>query len=99
MQEFRDVLDECGFKDLGYIGAKFTWCNGRRECFTVWERLDRVVATMDWLSKFPATRVVHFECGSSDHKQIIIMPLGIPRKVKNHGNLNICGWRMRGVEK
>lgn len=99
MQEFRDVLEECGFKDLGYIGAKFTWCNGRRECFTVWERLDRAVATMDWLSKFPATRVVHFECGSSDHKQIIIMPLGIPRKVKNHGNLNICGWRMRGVEK
>lgn len=40
MQEFRDVLDECGFKDLGYKGGKFMWCNGRREGYTIWERLD-----------------------------------------------------------
>ena len=25
MQEFRDVLDECGFIDMGYSGNKFTW--------------------------------------------------------------------------
>ena len=25
MQEFRDVLDECGFIDLGFVGNKFTW--------------------------------------------------------------------------
>ena len=25
MQEFRDVIDECGFRDLGFIGNKFTW--------------------------------------------------------------------------
>ena len=24
MEEFRDVLDECGFQDLGYSGNKFT---------------------------------------------------------------------------
>ena len=35
MQEFRDVLDECGFKDLGYEGGKFMWCNGQREGYTI----------------------------------------------------------------
>ena len=25
MQEFRDVLDECGFIVMGYLGTKFTW--------------------------------------------------------------------------
>ena len=25
MQLFRDVLDECGFMDLGFVGPKFTW--------------------------------------------------------------------------
>ena len=23
-QDFRDVIDECGFRDLGYVGNKFT---------------------------------------------------------------------------
>lgn len=47
MQEFRDVLDECGFKDLGYEGGKLTWCNGQREGYTIWERLERAVASTD----------------------------------------------------
>lgn len=47
MQEYKDMLDECGFQDLGFEGGKFTWCNGHREGHTVWERLDRVLATVD----------------------------------------------------
>ena len=39
---------------------------------TIWERLDRVVATTDWLDMFPATKVVHLEYGSSNHKPLII---------------------------
>ena len=78
MQEFRDVLDECGFRDLGFEEGKFTWCNGHPSRFTIWERLDRAVATMDWLDKFLATKVVHLECGSSDHKPIVICLNGIP---------------------
>jgi hypothetical protein len=38
MQPFRDALDACGFIDLGYIGAPFTWCNNRFSGATVWER-------------------------------------------------------------
>ncbi|XP_030923315.1 uncharacterized protein LOC115950217 [Quercus lobata] len=81
MEEFRDVLDECGFQDLGYCGNKFTWCNGHEEGHTVWERLDRAVGTAEWLSMFPATKVVHLECGTSDHKPIMIHLLGIPKRI------------------
>ena len=35
MEEFRDVLDECGFRDLGFMGGKFTWCNGHLDGFTI----------------------------------------------------------------
>ena len=81
MQDFRDVLDECGFRDLGFVGGKFTWCNGQKDGYTIWERLDRAVAiTIDWLEKFSDTKVVHLECGSSDHKPIVIFPIGIPKK-------------------
>lgn len=77
MHDFRDVLDECGFIDLGFMGNKFTWHQNFPDCVTIWERLDRAVGTNEWLSKFPATKVYHLECGTSDHKRIIIHPLGI----------------------
>ena len=48
MQMFRDVLDDCGFVDLEFTGPKFTWTNNRVGDMT-WERLDRVVATPEWL--------------------------------------------------
>ena len=82
MQDFRDMLNECGFKDLGYVGGKYTWCNRQREGYTIWERIDRAVATIDWIEKFPDTKIVHLECGTSDHKPIMIFPTGIPKKIQ-----------------
>ena len=79
MEDFRAVLDECGFRDLGFVGGKFTWCNGHLDGYTIWERLDKAVATMDWLGKFPTTKVIHLECGSSDHKPILICLNGVPK--------------------
>jgi hypothetical protein len=29
MQAFRDVIDECKLRDIGFLGPKFTWCNRR----------------------------------------------------------------------
>ena len=80
MEDFRDVLDECGFQDLGFSGNKFTWCNGHGEGHTVWERLDRVVGTVEWMDLFPASKVVHLECASSDHKPLMIYLAGIPKR-------------------
>ena len=77
MQEFRDVFDDCGFVDLGFVGNKFTWYKSYPNGTTIWERLDRVVGSHDWLSLFPATKVCTLESGTSDHKPIIIHPMGI----------------------
>lgn len=80
MQDFWDLLDEYGFKDLGYMGEKFTCCNGHEEGFTIWERLDSAVATADWLGKFPTTKIFHLECGTFDHKSLVILLEGISKK-------------------
>lgn len=82
MQDFKDVLDECDFRDLGYMGGKFTWCNGHRDGHTIWERIARAMATIDWLEKFPHTKVVHLECGTSNQKPIVIFPTCIPKKTQ-----------------
>lgn len=44
----------------------------------IWERLDRAVATNNWISIFPTIKVVHLEYGTSNHKALFIHPLGIP---------------------
>ena len=68
---------------MGYSGNKFTWYKNYLNGNTIWERLDRVVATQESMNLFPATKVLTLECGTSDHKPIIIHPMGIPRK-KQH---------------
>ena len=45
MIEFRGALDFCGFRDLGFVGAPFTWCNNQFDGVVTWIRLDRGVAT------------------------------------------------------
>ena len=54
--------------------------NGQKDGYTIWERLDRAAATIDWLEIFSDTKVVHLECRSSNHKPILIFPTGIPKK-------------------
>lgn len=67
MQLVRDVLDECGFLDLGFVGNKFTWSKHFAGGHSIWERLDRGVANANWFLKFPRTIVHHLQCTSLDH--------------------------------
>uniref|UniRef100_A0A2N9EK22 CCHC-type domain-containing protein n=1 Tax=Fagus sylvatica TaxID=28930 RepID=A0A2N9EK22_FAGSY len=68
MRGFRSALDDCGLVDLRYRGFPFTWCNNRDPPFTTWVRLDRAVANMEWLHRFPMAQVEHIDVSKSDHK-------------------------------
>ena len=65
MQNFQDVLDHCGFADLGFSGPDYTW-HGRRRGEWIWERLDRGVANYEWSTRFPTGRMKHLNCFTSD---------------------------------
>ena len=71
MQSFRDVLDDCGFIDLGFSGPKFTW-HGKRRGEFVWERLDRGVANYEWLNRYPTGRVQHLHCFTSNQRPLLL---------------------------
>ena len=73
MQGFRDALDFYGFKDPRFNGFPFTWCNRRPSDYNVWIRLDHGVATVDWLLRFPTSRIHHLECFHSDHRPILLI--------------------------
>ena len=82
MQLFRDVIDECSFMDLGYVGPKFTWSKHFANGNSIWERLDRGLATNGWFLKFLGSKVYHLQCASSDHRPLLVVfaPLDLPQR-------------------
>ena len=72
MDRFRKVVNSCGFKDLGYCGLDFTWCNMQEGINRIYLRLDRALATNDWISYFSGTRVLHLVDSTSDHCALLI---------------------------
>ena len=51
---------------------------------SIWERLDRELATNGWFLKVPGSQVYHWQCDSSNHRPLLIVfaPLDFPSKKK-----------------
>jgi hypothetical protein len=67
MQAFRDCLDDCELVDVGFSGEPFTWRRGR-----IRERLDRAVATSEWMIMHPGAILQHLPWTKSDHRPILL---------------------------
>uniref|UniRef100_A0A803NDI2 Uncharacterized protein n=1 Tax=Chenopodium quinoa TaxID=63459 RepID=A0A803NDI2_CHEQI len=68
---FRDVVNMCSLRDLGFKGSIFTWERGRTRQTYVRERLDQFLADVGWCSMFPETEVRNLPILNSDHAPII----------------------------
>ncbi|XP_023917793.1 uncharacterized protein LOC112029335 [Quercus suber] len=84
MRGFRDCLNVCGLHDLGFVGSRYTWCNGRIGDQRTLIRLDRVVANEGWLAKFPEVQVHHILMAASDHclLALFVRKKAPPKKVR-----------------
>lgn len=80
MQLFRTTLDDCQHQDLGFMGNRFTWCNGRGEDHNICEYLDLFIANKEWKSQFQSWWVYHRVAGYSDHSSILLYTLAKPVK-------------------
>ena len=67
MEAFRELLNVCGLFDLGFIGQRYTWCNGRFGDQCTLLRLDRMVVNDGWRAKFPKAKVYHVFMAASNH--------------------------------
>ncbi|XP_019156592.1 PREDICTED: uncharacterized protein LOC109153209 [Ipomoea nil] len=72
IEGFNDALCDCDLVDLGMTGAKFTWEKGRGTEDWVEERLDRAVATMDWMEIHDTVQVKNIYTNSSDHCALLV---------------------------
>ena len=68
---FQELISSCLLNDVHYQGQKFTWF-GIREGELIKERLDRVLANLEWLEEFPNMQVINLPAVGSDHSPIIM---------------------------
>lgn len=67
---------------FGKCSDNFTWSKHFEDGYSIWERLDKGLATISWFLKFPGISVIHLSCTSS-HVPLLINPSGLenrPRK-------------------
>ncbi|XP_021751245.1 uncharacterized protein LOC110716900 [Chenopodium quinoa] len=85
MNEFKDTIDDCFLRDLGYSGSPFTWQWGKSITTAVRERLDRLLGDTGWCELFPKAGVRHLARITSDHSPIILdtMPQRNEKKKKH----------------
>jgi hypothetical protein len=67
---FRNFIDHLGLVELGFVGNPFTWCNNRQGIATIKERLDKGLASHDWVHLHPYFSLIHLSASISDHNPI-----------------------------
>lgn len=72
MDAFREAIDCCVLRDMGFRGNMFTWQRGNTPATFVRERLDRFLANEGWCNLFPNAAVVHLPIYCSDHAPLLL---------------------------
>ncbi|TXG69190.1 hypothetical protein EZV62_004125 [Acer yangbiense] len=72
MGNFQEALEDCGLRDLGFLGPRFTWSNRRDSEHAIQERLDRCVGNTGWLDLFSCFSIKHLDFWKSDHRPILL---------------------------
>ncbi|PNX98658.1 ribonuclease H, partial [Trifolium pratense] len=69
---FRNVVSDCDLTDIQLEGHRFTWIKSRGTPHVIEERLDRAMATSDWLALFPEVKLINLLATHSDHSPILL---------------------------
>lgn len=86
---FSRWVQGAGLLDLGHQGPAYTWSNNQDGKSNIAERLDRVLASLQWTLTFPKSSVFHIPRFHSDHMLILLRmdPSPIRRNTKFQ-----CNW-------
>jgi hypothetical protein len=72
IEGFRDAIDVCGLRDLGYTGRRWTFEKKVVGGSFTRVRLDRFLAAPAWVDIFPSSVVKHLISATSDHGPILL---------------------------
>jgi len=69
---FSSFMNQFGMIDLGFSGNPYTWSNHRQGHCLIKERLDRGIATNQWIQHFPSFSVTHLPTHNSNHNPLLL---------------------------
>lgn len=71
---FWNCFEKCNFIDLGFKGSKYTWRNKRYiiKQSIIMERLDKCLATSNWIDLYPEANVTHLPRTNSYHCSLLL---------------------------
>ena len=72
MKYFVDTINCCGLKEVRFMGPLFTWLYLKEDGSQIRERLDRVLAMVEWFHLFPMAKLVHLSSSASDYSPLIL---------------------------
>jgi hypothetical protein len=72
MADFREMLDFCELRDVGFSGVPWTYDNKKSWNRNVKVHLDRGVASQEWLNRFFDAAVTHLTSPCSDHCPLLL---------------------------
>jgi hypothetical protein len=67
---FNAIIESLNLREIALSGRQFTWAN-RRDCPT-YEKLDRILSTVEWEHKFPLVTVRALTRSGSDHAPLLL---------------------------
>ncbi|XP_074306435.1 uncharacterized protein LOC141641679 [Silene latifolia] len=83
MNNFRDAVDDCRLRDVGFEGYEFTYDNGQEEEDNRQSRIGRAMGNDKWFDMFPRAKLVHMDREWSDHAPIkVILQPPLEREVR-----------------
>ncbi|XP_030959092.1 uncharacterized protein LOC115981043 [Quercus lobata] len=72
MKNFREAVNQCNLRDIGYPGSNFTWCRRLGARGWIRKRLDRDLASTNWSVMFPNMGLHHVVAFTSDHCMLVL---------------------------
>ncbi|GER31684.1 retrotransposon protein [Striga asiatica] len=80
--EFNHFLSQMGVQEIPLQGLTYTWANNRSGQGYVEETLDRLFVSLEWIAKFPYSKVISWHRSSSDHTMLVISTSAAATKYK-----------------
>ncbi|MCI15822.1 endonuclease/exonuclease/phosphatase family protein, partial [Trifolium medium] len=77
---FREAVQDSRLIDLPMEGYPFTWIKSRRTTTPTEERLDRALATQQWLEEFPHFKFINAIADRSDHSPILLRLVNLQKE-------------------
>ena len=90
---FNTIIESLDLREIELSGRKFTWANSLP--VPTFEKLDRVLASVEWEQKFPLVTVQALTRGISDHTPLLV-DSGAPTHL---GNKNIFSFELAWFER